>query len=161
MSTRGEILAAFVGDHVPPGLSPTETIRRLRDQGAFVSVAHPFDTWRKGAWNEADLLQIIDRVDAIEVFNSRCTSESSNRRALEFARQHNLAATVGSDAHTAWELGRSTLMLPPFGSAAELRQVIREAVPQTRLSPAWIHLTSRFARIRKTINVGLDMTLGA
>src|SRR5512140_1840648 len=35
MTTRGEILAAFVAEEVPPGLSPEETIRTLREQGAF------------------------------------------------------------------------------------------------------------------------------
>ncbi|MDP3185009.1 MAG: PHP domain-containing protein, partial [Anaerolineales bacterium] len=46
MTTRGEILAAYLTEEVPPGLSPKETIKRLRDQGAFISVAHPFDTLR-------------------------------------------------------------------------------------------------------------------
>ena len=48
MTTRGEILAAFVSEEVPIGLSPQETIRRLKDQGAFISVSHPFDRWRAG-----------------------------------------------------------------------------------------------------------------
>src|SRR5512143_2787560 len=42
MTTRGELLGAFLQAEVPPGLSPAATIRRLRDQGAFVYVAHPF-----------------------------------------------------------------------------------------------------------------------
>jgi hypothetical protein len=33
-------------EEVPPGLTPHEAIRRLRDQGAFISVSHPFDTTR-------------------------------------------------------------------------------------------------------------------
>src|SRR6185369_12745394 len=43
MTTRGEILAAFLTDEIPAGLSPQETIGRLREQGAFISVSHPFD----------------------------------------------------------------------------------------------------------------------
>src|SRR5689334_20598456 len=35
MTTRGEILAAYVIEEVPPHLSPAETILRLKDQGAF------------------------------------------------------------------------------------------------------------------------------
>src|SRR5687768_598938 len=35
MTTRGEILAAFLTEEIPPGLTPRETIRRLRDQGSF------------------------------------------------------------------------------------------------------------------------------
>ena len=43
MTTKGEILAAFVTEEIPRGLSPLETIKRLRGQGAFISVSHPFE----------------------------------------------------------------------------------------------------------------------
>ena len=69
MTTRGEILASFVTEEIPPFLSPAETIRRLKDQGAFISVSHPFDRLRSGAWREEDLLEILPQVDAIEVYN--------------------------------------------------------------------------------------------
>src|SRR5688572_30014838 len=54
MTTEGEILAYFVKETVPPGLTPNETIRRLRDQGAVISVSHPYDRLRKGAWEESE-----------------------------------------------------------------------------------------------------------
>jgi predicted metal-dependent phosphoesterase TrpH len=94
MTTRGEILAAFVAEEVPPRLSPQETIQRLRDQGAFISVSHPFDAWRSGGWDEPDLLEIAPLVDAIEVFNSRCVVPAYNEQAIAFAHQHDLAGTV-------------------------------------------------------------------
>ena len=72
MTTRGEILAAYVSEEIPAMLSPEETIRRLREQGAFISVSHPFDKMRSGGWREPDLLEILPLVDAIEVYNSRC-----------------------------------------------------------------------------------------
>ena len=156
MTTRGEILAAFLTDEVPPRLTPQETIRRLRDQGAFISVSHPFDAWRSGGWDEADLLEIAPLVDAIEVYNSRCVDPGFNRLAQAFARDHSLAGTVGSDAHAAFELGRSTLLLEPFTDADGLRRVLGEAIPQTTWSPPWFHLISRYARYRKQINKWLD-----
>ena len=61
MTTRGEILAAFVSEEIPKGLSPQETIRRLKDQGAFISVSHPFDKWRSGGWQKNDLLEILPK----------------------------------------------------------------------------------------------------
>src|SRR5258707_11545928 len=42
MTTRGEILAAFVTEEVLPYLSPAETVQQLKDQGAIISVSHPF-----------------------------------------------------------------------------------------------------------------------
>ena len=149
MTTRGEILAAFVNEEIPKGLSPAETIQRLKDQGAFISVSHPFDEWREGGWQEADLLEILSQVDAIEVYNSRCMLPRFNRAARQFAEKHNIAGTVGSDAHAAFELGRSLMLLDPFEGPVEMREVIRTGVPRVRWSPPWFHLTSRYASIRK------------
>src|SRR6266496_646055 len=158
MTTRGEILASFVSEEIPAGLTPQETIRRLKDQGAFISVSHPFDEWRKGGWREADLLEILPLVDAIEVYNSRCMLPRFNRAACQFAERHNIAGTVGSDAHAAFELGRSLMVLEPFAGPEEMRKVVRRGIPQVKWSPPWFHVTSRYASIRKKVTRGLDIT---
>lgn len=155
-TTRGEILAAFVSEEIPRGLSPAETIRRLQDQGAFISVSHPFDRWRSGGWREDDLLEILPQVDAIEVYNSRCMLPRFNREAREFAEQHNIAGTVGSDAHAAFELGRSLMLLDQFEGPDEMRKVIRAGIPRVKWSPPWFHVTSRYATLRKRFKLGLD-----
>jgi len=149
MTTKGEILAAFMIEEIPAGLPPDEVIDRLREQGAFISVSHPFDSMRSGGWKESDLLDILPLVDAIEVYNSRCMRTRFNREAQDFAEKHNIPGTVGSDAHAAFEVGRSLLQLPQFNGPDELRQVIRQGVPVTRWSPPWIHLTSRYATVTK------------
>ncbi len=145
MTTKGEILAAFVQEEIPAFLSPQETIKRLKDQGAFISVSHPFDEMRKGGWKENDLLEIIPFVDAIEVYNSRCMLPRFNRKAREFAEKHHLAGTVGSDAHAIFEVGRSVLLLDQFTGPVEMRKVIRNAKFRVKWSPWWFHLTSRYA----------------
>ena len=149
MTTLGEILAAFVQEEIPSYLTPQETIRRLKEQGAFISVSHPFDELRKGGWAESDLLEILPFVDAIEVYNSRCMFPRFNRRAREFAERHNIAGTVGSDAHAAFEVGRSKLLLDQFEGPEGLRKVIRGAKIQVKWSPWWFHLTSRYASAKK------------
>ena len=149
MTTRGEILAAYVTEEVPAGLSPQETIRRLRGQNAFISVSHPFDRLRKGGWDLADLQEILPLVDAIEVFNSRCFDRRANEQAKAFAEKHNIPGTVGSDAHAAFELGQSLLRLDPFDGPDEMRRVIRAGVPLVKMSPWWVHLVSRYASMKK------------
>jgi len=149
MTTEGEILAAFVKEEITPGLTPEETIRRLREQGAFISISHPFDRLRSGGWKEARLRELVPLVDAIEVFNARCMWPGANRRAREFARAHGLPGTVGSDAHAAFELGRSALRLPGFADADGLRAVIRQGVPEMRPAPHGAHLASRYASLTK------------
>ena len=151
MTTRGEILAAYLTAEIPAYLSPAETIQRLKDQGAFISVSHPFDRLRSGAWLEADLLEILPLVDAIEVYNSRCMFPGFNRAARAFAEQHNIPGTVGSDAHALFELGRSLLLLEPFEGPDGLRNVIRGGIPKVKWSPPWVHFASRYASLRKKL----------
>ena len=158
MTTRGEILAAFVSEEIPRGLTPQETIRRLKDQGAFISVSHPFDRWRSGHWREPDLLEILPQVDAIEVYNSRCMQPKFNREAQQFAETHQLAGTVGSDAHATFELGQSLMALEPFEGPDELRNIIHRGIPKVRWSPPWFHFSSRYAVIYKKVTGGLDIT---
>ncbi len=76
MTTQGELLAAFVKEEIPSGLTPNETIARLKEQGAFISVSHPFDKARNGHWHPAELMKITPHTDAIETFNARCLSKS-------------------------------------------------------------------------------------
>ncbi len=151
MTTKGEILAAFVTEEIPRGISPDEVIKRLRDQGSFISVSHPFDSWRHGAWKLEDLLEITPLVDAIETFNARCTNAADNQKAAEFALAHHLPGTAGSDAHAAFELGKARLVLPQFAGPDELRKVIQEGQIKGGLSPFWVHFASYYARWRKMV----------
>ena len=44
LTTKGEILAAYMTEEIPPYLSPQETIKRLRNQGAFIPTRRrPFE----------------------------------------------------------------------------------------------------------------------
>ncbi len=149
LTAQGELLGIFVKELVPPSLPAVETIELLRSQGAFVSVAHPFDTMRKGHWASDDLLAILPLVDALEVFNSRCIAPQANQQALDFARQHQMPGIVGSDAHSLKEVGASTLTLPEFDDADSLKQALLQARAITHMSPPWVHFYSRYAAWRK------------
>ncbi len=149
MTTKGELLAAFVSEEIPAGLEPRQAIQRLREQGAVISVSHPFDRFRQGGWALTDLLEILPLVDAIEAFNSRCLLPHFNAQAEDLARRNGIPITVGSDAHAACELGRAVLWLDPFTGPDEMRRALRSAARQTRWSPPWFHLISRFATVVK------------
>jgi predicted metal-dependent phosphoesterase TrpH len=153
MTTQGELLTAFVTEEIPKGLEPLEAIRRLKEQGAFISVSHPFDA-RRGWKNFESFMEIVPLVDAIETFNARCVEGRDNVKAKEFARQHNLAGTVGSDAHAPLELGRATLTVEEFADAEGLRSVIRSGVEDVRLSSIFIHFISRYATMMKMLGYG-------
>jgi predicted metal-dependent phosphoesterase TrpH len=153
MTTQGELLAYFVQESVPAGLTPNETIHRLRQQGAVISVSHPFDQLRGGAWHEEDLIKIIDRVDAIEIFNSRCMIPSDNDRAIAFAEQHKLTGTAGSDAHTPTEYGRAMTRMMPFEGPSDFLASLRAAEYTKRLSPQYVHFGSKAAKWMKKLGL--------
>ncbi|MCS6869847.1 MAG: PHP domain-containing protein [Anaerolineae bacterium] len=153
MTTEGELLAYFVQETVPPFLSPEVTIERLRQQGAFISVSHPFDRLRKGAWQELNLRRILPLVDAIEGFNARCLFSADNDKALAFAHAHQKLYTVGSDAHMPYELGHAVLEMPPFDDANSFKRAIAESKPIARSSAFWVHAYSKYAKWARKVGV--------
>lgn len=149
LTTRGELLAYFIREEVPAGLTPSAAIEELRAQGAVISVSHPFDRLRTGHWAMPDLQAIAPDLDALEGFNARCLFSADNSRAQEFALRAGLPMTAGTDAHAAWEVGRAGLVLPPFATAQELRESLRRGSFFGRRAPWWVHLFSRYASMRK------------
>jgi predicted metal-dependent phosphoesterase TrpH len=148
-TTAGELLAYFIREEVPKGLPPLEAIQALRQQGAFISVAHPFDRMRSNQWTLEQLEEIAPLIDAVEVFNSRTHTDEPNREAGMFAAQHQLPGTAGSDAHAYFEIGRTTITCPDFSDADTLRQALAAAEIHPGPSRPWVHLTSQFAMIQK------------
>lgn len=152
LTSKGELLAFFVSNKVPGGLEPLEAIRRLKDQGAFISVSHPFDRQRNG-WQVGDLQEILPYVDALEVFNSRCLRNKMNMYAAEMAKEKQLLSTAGSDAHIYYEIGTSLVHLQDFHDAEGLRNALKSATLETKLSPAWVHFGSRWAEYAKKLGL--------
>lgn len=150
-TTKGEIIAYFVKEWVPPGLDPIETIERLREQGAVISIPHPFDPFRGKDWDPGDLEALVPYLDAVETFNARCFGKQANLAAADFAKRHGLLETVGSDAHTLNELGRATLRMPDFSDAESFRAGLRQAQKITQLSPFFIHFYSSIAKLVKNL----------
>lgn len=155
MTTKGEILALFVSEFVPPYLPPSKTIHRLKEQGAFIAVSHPFDPLRSG-WSLSDLEELAPQLDALETFNAKCFSRRMNEKAAQFAIQHDLAGLAGSDAHWPVEVGRGWMELPPFHDAESLRAVIRQGNIKGKLSGAWLRFFSPYVHLRKKVNLNFN-----
>ena len=152
MTTEGEVIAYFVEKEVPRGLSPTETLARLRDQGAIISIPHPLDSLRRSAMRLESVLAIIEEVDALEVLNARCVRTRDNDAAAALAKKFDKLVTAGSDAHTLFELGRCTMSMPPFeDNAVSFKKALQQATPQGAVSPFWPHLVSTYAKWHKKL----------
>ena len=152
MTTHGELIAYFVKEEVPRDLSPQETIRRLREQGAVIAIPHPLDSLRNSAMGMANVMEVIDQVDAIEVRNARCVRPQDNLAALALAQERGLLITAGSDAHIPFELGHCYVEMPAFEDDAEsFVDALQSAKPMGKESPFWPHLMSTWAKWRKRI----------
>jgi predicted metal-dependent phosphoesterase TrpH len=151
MTQQGELLAVFVQEEIPHGLAAMDAIKLLRDQGAFISISHPFDVLRKGHWKPSALYEILPYIDAIETFNARCLRAAFNLKAKQFAQEYNIQATVGSDAHIQFEIGNATMRLVDFSDINSLKSALLSAQIDTRYSPGWVHLFSRYATFRKQL----------
>ncbi len=146
-TAEGEIIGLFLRERVPPRLSPEETIAAIRAQGGVVYVPHPFDRVRSEAMGQRTLERIVDRVDAIEVFNARVLMAGDNVRALEFAQAHGLAMGAGSDAHTPYELGRAYVEIDSFHDPVSFLAALRRGCVGGALSSPFIHAVTTAIRL--------------
>ncbi len=147
LTSQGELLALYIEQEVPPGLEPRETIERLRAQGAVISVPHPFDHHRSGGWREDELHAVLPFVDAIETFNARSLLSAMNERAAALAREVELPAVIGSDAHSYGEVGRATMRMPACADAEQFLENLPMAELRPRRSSPLVHLASRWAAL--------------
>jgi len=149
-----EIAGLFLEDEVPKDLSARETVRLIQEQGALAGVPHPFDRLRRESLDTEVLERLADRLDFLEVFNARVTLPEDNRRAREFALQHGLACTAGSDAHSRFELGRVYLEMDRFDGRDEFLERLREGRIVGTRSPFWVHFCSISARALRNLHRG-------
>ncbi len=147
-TSQGELLAYFLEEGIPQGLPPQEAIDRISKQGGVIGVSHPLDRLRREAMGLSAVLEIIDQVDALEVFNARTVFAADNRRAEELAQARGLLRLAGSDAHTAGEIGRAYVEMPPFEDRAGFLHSLAQGRVVGRLTPFWIHFASTWAKLR-------------
>jgi predicted metal-dependent phosphoesterase TrpH len=152
-TSRGEIIGLFLTEHISRGLDPLETVQRIHAQGGLAYVPHPFDEVRGSRIARDALDAVAPHIDFLEVFNARNALPRFNQRALEYARQHNILAGAGSDAHTYREYGHAYVDVPPFDGAEEFRESMRRGTWHGRLSSPLVHARTRVDRTLKVLGL--------
>ena len=97
---QGEVIGLFLEEKIPRGMTMAETIAAIRGQGGLVYVPHPFDRFHSVPDYE-HLLDIVEEIDILEVFNPRVALTSFNEEAERFARKYRIVPGAGSDSHVA------------------------------------------------------------
>ncbi len=130
---QGEVIGLFLTEKIPRGLTLQETVAEIKRQGGLVYVPHPFDRMHAVPDYE-HLLDIIEDIDAIEVYNPRVAIGSFNEEAARFAAKYRIIAGAGSDSHVAQGLGSVRIRMPDFDGPAEFKEALAMAEIQTKPS---------------------------
>ena len=123
---QGEVIGLFIEEKIPRGMTLQETIAEIKRQGGLVYVPHPFDRMHSVPDYE-HLLDVIDDVDAIEVFNPRIAISEFNEEAVRFAAKYRIPAGAGSDAHVPQGLGSVRIRMRDFDGPEEFLESLRDA----------------------------------
>ena len=161
---QGEVIGLFIEDKIARGMTLQETIAEIKRQGGLVYVPHPFDRLHSVPDYE-HLLDVLDDVDAIEVFNPRVAIAEFNEEAVRFAAKYRIPAGAGSDAHVPQGLGSVRIRMRDFDGPEEFMVALRDAdivrnpasllyvqalkFLQTKALPAPARRASRERRVRR------------
>jgi predicted metal-dependent phosphoesterase TrpH len=145
----GEVIGYFLSEEIPGKLPALETVKLIKQQGGLVCVPHPFDVLRGSAIERHALDEILPEVDIIEIFNARSIRRRHNDMARQFAAQHKLLASAGSDAHTPDEIGTTYVEMPDFDGKESFRDALAQGKIVGRSSSPLVHISSTWAKIRK------------
>ncbi len=131
-TAEGHLLALFVTQAIPPGLSLMETILRVGALGGLCVAPHPMAGRASDSLSERAILQALRDPDArrilvgVETYNAGNVGwlyRDGNPRALLLAHRLRLAQLGASDAHMLPAIGSGKTSFPGQ-TAQELRQAL-------------------------------------
>jgi glycosyltransferase involved in cell wall biosynthesis len=125
-ASQGEVIGLFLSEKIARGMTLAETIAEIKRQGGLVYVPHPFDRLHAVPDYE-HLLDVLEDVDAIEVFNPRIAFKPFNEEAVRFAGKYRIVAGAGSDSHVAAGLGSVRIRMRDFDGPQEFLESLRDA----------------------------------
>jgi hypothetical protein len=73
------------------------------------------------------LLNVVEDIDAIEVFNPRVAFSAFNEEAERFAAKYRIVAGAGSDSHVPQGLGSVKIAMRDFDGPDEFLESLRDA----------------------------------
>ena len=123
---QGEVIGLFIDELIPKGVTLQEAIADIKRQGGLVYVPHPFDRMHSVP-DYKHLLDVLEDIDLIEVFNPRVAFSAFNDEAARFAAKYRIVAGAGSDSHVAQGLGSVRINMFDFDGPEEFLESLREA----------------------------------
>jgi len=136
----GEVIGLNLKKDIEAGLSLEATCKRIKEQGGFLIIPHPFDRFRNGIGKAIE--KIVNYIDAVEVFNARILVNRFNEEAMEFAKKHSLPVVAGSDSHFVNEIGSAFTLVKADKSRDGILRAIKNGYAEiggkkTGVLPHW------------------------
>ena len=130
-TSEGEIIGLFLQEKIEKGLTPEETVCQIKAQKGLVLLPHGFDPLKRYRLQPEARDRIADKLEIIETFNTRVSSQNWNEEAAEWAAKRGLAVSAGSDAHTLKDIGEAWIEVPtqPIKSPEDLLPLLYGAAP--------------------------------
>ncbi len=168
-TSGGEMLGLFLTEPIPRGLSPLDTIERVKAQGGLTCIPHPLGRCpfsssaemgykREGRFTPAPRLKranslltedVLAQVDLLEAINSRTPFASTWEAMRRLVEACGLPATAGSDAHSAQEIGHARVVMDDFHDTQSFLAAIRAGQVSGARSSHLVHFRSIRARLRR------------
>ena len=125
-ASQGEVIGLFIEEKIPRGMTLAQTIAEIKRQGGLVYVPHPFDRMHSVP-DYRHLMEVVDDIDLIEVFNARVAIAEFNAEAVRFAAKYRIVAGAGSDAHVPQGLGSVRIRMHDFDGPEQFLESLRTA----------------------------------
>ncbi len=148
LTLQGEVIGLFLSEKIPAALPIEEAVSCIKAQGGLACLPHPFDTIRGLRIDSERLAALVEHIDMIEVFNARSPLLQYSKRAHDFAREHNIPGTAGSDAHTPREIGSTYVEMPEFKGRDDFLQALRKGRIHSHKASPFVHLSSTWAKLK-------------
>ena len=152
-TTQGDIIGLFLSQVIPRGLSPEETVRKIKEQKGLVVIPHPFDNIRSSVLQPGALEDVLPYADLIETFNARNRFSRTDDKADELASALGIAGCAVSDSHTLSELGTTYTRIPEFDGTPEgLLNAVKEGSLVRKRSSVLVHIASTYAKLHHRVH---------
>jgi len=128
-TANGHLLALFIREKIPAGLSLQETVLRVSEKGGVCIVPHPEAKGTKSINRRvlAEALKnnsVAQTLLGVETFNAGLFDQRANANAEKIAQDLSLARVGNSDSHLLWTIGHGVTLFPGH-SVIDLYDAIR------------------------------------
>lgn len=124
---QGEIIGLFLKNEIEHGLDARTTCEIIKEQGGIVYLPHPFDPFKIRRLKLKYIMQCLDLIDIVEVFNAKAAFPIFNKIGERFAAMNKKIAAVGSDSHYLESIDMCLNQIDDFNTPAEFLESMRNA----------------------------------